>query len=262
MREQRTKGCCECRESRRRMEEEGRRGVLPLGADDNGGGFQARCASSAPKRAKISSMIEAWGELNVRETFAEAARAFTELVQRIPDDRWDGPGLGEWDLRALVGHTSRSLITVETYLGRPADSEEVPTPAAYYVAIAGTDHAAVAVRGLEAGQALGENPAQFVDELRMRVLAQVDAAGNPLIHTAAGGMYLENYLSTRTFELVVHSLDIAKAVPDIEPPEFSDQLLSEVARVSATAAVLLGHGVALLLALTGREPASPGFSMV
>jgi hypothetical protein len=177
-------------------------------------------------------MIEAWGELNVRETFAEAARAFTELVQRIPDDRWDGPGLGEWDLRALVGHTSRSLITVETYLGRPADSEEVPTPAAYYVAIAGTDHAAVAVRGLEAGQALGENPAQFVDELRMRVLAQV------------------------------HSLDIAKAVPDIEPPEFSDQLLSEVARVSATAAVLLGHGVALLLALTGREPASPGFSMV
>ena len=29
-------------------------------------------------------MIEAWGELNVRETFAEAARTFTELVQRIP----------------------------------------------------------------------------------------------------------------------------------------------------------------------------------
>ena len=214
------------------------------------------------KRAKISSMIEAWGELNVRETFAEAARAFTELVQRIPDGRWDGPGLGEWDLRSLVGHTSRSLITVETYLGRPADSEEVPTPAAYYVAIAGTDHAAVAVRGLEAGQALGENPAQFVDELRERVLAQVDDAGNPLIQTAAGGMHLESYLSTRTFELVVHSLDIATAVPDIEPPEFSDQLLSEVARVGATAAVLLGHGVELLLALTGRAPTSPGFSMV
>src|SRR5829696_9826943 len=206
---------------RRRMEEEGSRGVLPLGATTTAADSSAM-REQRTKRAKISSMIDAWGELNVRETFAEAARAFTELVQRIPDDRWAGPGLGEWDLRALVGHTSRSLITVETYLGRPADSEEVPTPAAYYVAIAGTDHAAVAVRGLEAGQALGENPAQFVDELRMRVLAQVDAAGNPLIHTAAGGMHLENYLSTRTFELVVHSLDIAKAVPDIEPPEFSD----------------------------------------
>ena len=207
-------------------------------------------------------MIEAWGELNVRETFAEAARAFTELVQRIPDGRWDGPGLGEWDLRSLVGHTSRSLITVETYLRRPAESEEVPTPAAYYVAIAGTDHAAVAVRGREAGRALGENPAQFVDELRQRVLAQVDAAGNPLIQTAAGGMQLENYLSTRTFELVVHSLDIARAVSDIEPPEFSDQLLSEIARVGATAAVLRGRGVELLLGLTGRDALSPDFSMV
>ncbi len=207
-------------------------------------------------------MIEAWGELNVRETFAEAARTFTELVGRIPEGRWDDPGLGEWDLRSLVGHTSRSLITVETYLGRPAEIEEVPTAAAYYVAIADIDSAAVADRGRQAGYALGGHPAQFVDALRERVLAQVDTAGNPLIQTVAGGMRLENYLSTRTLELVVHSLDIAAAVPDIEPPEFSDQLLSEVARVAATAAVLRGRGVELVLALTGRGTLSPGFSIV
>jgi len=207
-------------------------------------------------------MIEAWGELNVRETFAEAARTFTELVGRIPEGRWDDPGLGEWDLRSLVGHTSRSLITVEQYLGQPADIEEVPTAAAYYVAIADIDNAAVADRGRQAGQALGRHPAQFVDALRERVIAQVDTAGNPLIQTAAGGMHLESYLSTRTFELVVHSLDIAAAVPDVEPPEFSDQLLSELARVAATAAVLRGRGVELLLAVTGRAALSPGFSIV
>ncbi len=172
------------------------------------------------------------------------------------------PGLGEWNLRALVGHTSRSLVTVETYLAQPVETEEVPTSAAYYVAIAGIDHAAVVGRGVEAGQALGENPAEFVDVLAERVLAQVDTAGNPLIHTAAGGMHLETYLSTRTLELVVHSLDIAAAVSDIEPPEFSDQLLSEVARVAATAAVLRGTGVELMLALTGRASLSPGFSIV
>ena len=143
-----------------------------------------------------------------------------------------------------------------------ADVDDVPTAAGYYVAIAETDHAAVAVRGVEAGQALGENPAEFVDALAQRVLAQVDTAGDPLIMTAAGGMRLESYLSTRTFELVVHSLDIAAAVPRIEPPEFSDQLLSEVARVAATAAVLLGRGVELLRAMTGRGTLSPGFSMV
>ena len=207
-------------------------------------------------------MIEAWGELNVRETFAEAARAFVDLVRRLPQDRWDGPGLGEWDLRSLVGHTSRSLVTVETYLRQPVDTEEVPTPAAYYVAIADLDNAAVAERGRQAGQALGENPAEFVDALAQRVIAQVETAGNPLIHTAAGGMRLENYLSTRTFELVVHGLDIAAAVPDVEPPEFSDQLLSEVARVAATAAVLRGSGVELMLALTGRATLRPGFSVV
>jgi uncharacterized protein (TIGR03083 family) len=207
-------------------------------------------------------MIEAWGELNVRETFAEAARTFVDLVRRLPHDRWDGPGLGEWDLRSLVGHTSRSLVTVETYLRQPVDTEEVPTPAAYYVAIADLDDAAVVDRGRQAGQALGANPAEFVDALAQRVRAQVETAGNPLMHTAAGGMRLENYLSTRTFELVVHSLDIAAAVPDVEPPEFSDQLLSEVARVAATAAVLRGSGVELLLALTGRAALSPGFSMV
>ena len=207
-------------------------------------------------------MIEAWGELNVRETFAEAARTFAALVARIPEDRWDGPGLGEWNLRALVGHTSRSLVTVETYLAQPVETEEVPTAAAYYVAIAGIDHAAVVGRGVEAGHALGENPAEVVDVLAERVLALVDTAGNPLIHTAAGGMHLESYLSTRTLELVVHSLDIAAAVADIEPPEFSDQLLSEVARVAATAAVLRGRGVELMLALTGRASLSPGFSIV
>jgi len=207
-------------------------------------------------------MIEAWGELNVRETFEEAARTFVNLVQRIPQGRWDGPGLGEWNLRALVGHTSRSLVTVETYLGQPVETEEVPGPAAYYVGIAGIDHAGVVGRGVAAGQALGENPAQFVADLAERVLAEVDNAGNPLIHTAAGGMHLESYLPTRTLELVVHSLDIAAAVPDIEQPEFSDQLLGEVARVAATAGVLLGHGVEMMLAFTGRGTLSPGFSVV
>jgi uncharacterized protein (TIGR03083 family) len=207
-------------------------------------------------------MVETWGALSVRENFVEAAQTFADLVRRIPDDRWHGPGLGEWDLRALVGHTSRSLVTVETYLDRPADTEDVATPSAYYVAIAKTDHAAVAIRGVEAGRALGEKPTEFIDALAKRVLEKVDTSGNPLIHTAAGGMRLESYLSTRTFELVVHSLDIAAAVPDIEPPEFSDPLLSEVATVGATAAVLLGRGVELVLALTGRAMLSPGFSMV
>jgi uncharacterized protein (TIGR03083 family) len=210
----------------------------------------------------MSSMTVVWSEPDVRETFAEAAQAFADLVRRIPDNRWDGPGLGEWNLRSLVGHTSRSLITVETYLDQPAEAEELSTAAAYYLAAAGIDPASVVGRGVAAGKALGDTPAEFVDALVRRVLALLTTVGNPLINTAAGGMRLENYLPTRSFELVVHSLDIAAAVSDIEGPKFSDQLLSEVARVAATTAVLLGRGVEMMLALTGRAALRPGFSVV
>jgi uncharacterized protein (TIGR03083 family) len=207
-------------------------------------------------------MAVVWSEPDVRETFTEAAQAFADLVRRIPDDRWDGPGLGQWNLRSLVGHTSRSLITVETYLDQPAESEELPTAAAYYVAIARIDPESVVGRGVAAGEALGDDPAQFVDSLVRRVPVLLKTVGNPLINTAAGGMRLENYLPTRSFELVVHSLDIAAAVSDIDGPEFNDQLLSEVARVAATTAVLLGRGIEMMLALTGRATLRPGFSVV
>jgi hypothetical protein len=66
-----------------------------------------------------------------RVTFAEAAQAFAVLVRAVPADAWDGPGLGEWDLRSLVGHTSRSLITVETYLSQSANREDVVSAAGY-----------------------------------------------------------------------------------------------------------------------------------
>ena len=63
--------------------------------------------------------------------FASAARSFAELVREIGAGAWDGPGLGDWDLRSLVGHTSRSLITVSTYLQTSAEQEDVTTPRAY-----------------------------------------------------------------------------------------------------------------------------------
>jgi hypothetical protein len=43
----------------------------------------------------------------------DAARWFVRTAALVAD-RWDRPGLGEWDVRALVGRTSRALLTVET----------------------------------------------------------------------------------------------------------------------------------------------------
>lgn len=55
-----------------------------------------------------------WAQLpeSPGRSFLLAADAFVDLVDRVPDDRWNGPGLGDWDLRALIGHAARAISTV------------------------------------------------------------------------------------------------------------------------------------------------------
>jgi uncharacterized protein (TIGR03083 family) len=197
---------------------------------------------------------------SVEDHFSEAARAYAGLVAAIAPEQWTAPGLGEWDLRALVGHTSRSLITVETYLGQPAVTEQLTSPAAYLAAIGTVDPASVADRGRAAGEALGDDPTGFVRVLVDRVLPLVTGDHDPLITTVGGGMRLRQYLPTRTFELVVHGMDIAAAagVPDDLPAA----AVAEATVLAARVAAALGDGPPVLRALTGRGGLPAGFSVV
>jgi uncharacterized protein (TIGR03083 family) len=200
----------------------------------------------------------------VRTTFAAAARSLPGLVDRIPPGAWDGPGLGDWDLRALVGHTSRSLTTVLSYLERPAAHEDVPSAAAYYSFVAraiGADPAAVTERGRQAGIALGDQPALTIRALVDDALAALDdVTGDPVIETIAGGMRVDAYLPTRTFELAVHSLDIAAAIGI--PGSLPADVLTGALQLAAEIATLRGDGEGLLLSLTGRRPLADGYSVV
>jgi uncharacterized protein (TIGR03083 family) len=201
----------------------------------------------------------------VTAVYASAAGNFAELVRRIPAAAWGGPGLGDWDLRALVGHTSRSLTTVSTYLQTTAAREDVTSAAEYYVKVTpsalGIDPAAVAERGRQAGRDLGDDPAGTVADLVARALADLEAVEDPLIEVIGGlGIRLRNYLPTRTFELAVHGLDIARAAGiDYSPPA---DVLTEATRLAAEVAVISGQGPQVLLALTGRQPLPPSFSIV
>lgn len=209
--------------------------------------------------------MSAWSGANATTlaAFEAAATGFVDLVATI-DGGWEAPGLGVWDLRALVGHTSRSLVTVTTYLDRPAATEDLLTPAHYVAAtteMAATDADAVAERGRQAGRDLGPDPAAAVADLAAAALARVRAAEpEDLLTTIGGGMRLRNYLPTRTFELVVHGYDIADAVGiDVDP---GDVALAEATGVAAAVAVRLDHGVDLLRGLTGRGPWPEGFVVV
>jgi uncharacterized protein (TIGR03083 family) len=198
-------------------------------------------------------------------TFASAATAFARLVHDIPSSKWDGPGLGEWDLRSLVGHTSRSLITVSTYLQTTADREDLATPQEYYARVnpsaLGMDPAAVLERGRQAGRELGDDPAAAVDGLVEQALGELARAGDPLIQVIGGlGIRLHTYLPTRVFELAVHSLDVARAAGlSFTLPE---DALADAAVLATRVGVALGQGETVLSALTGRVALPAGFSVV
>jgi hypothetical protein len=89
----------------------------------------------------------------------------------------------------------------------------------------------------------------------------LSGAGDPLIAVIGGlGIRLHSYLPTRTFELAVHGLDIARAVGvSFALPA---EVLEEATMLAARVAVAEGHGEAVLMALTGREGLPPSFSIV
>jgi hypothetical protein len=186
-------------------------------------------------------------------TYLEAAGSFVDLVGTLPSPL-AGPGLGDWDLRSLVGHTARSLVTVSEYLRRPAAELELESAAEYVARLAeAADDPGVTRRGVQAGERLGDDPP---DAVRLLLDAVIDDLGgadpDQLVTTYAGGMRLRDYLPTRTFELVVHCLDIAAAVPARWTPPGA--ALSEAVQLAAEVAVRRGEGTLLLRLVTGREP--------
>jgi len=194
--------------------------------------------------------------------FGDAARFLVDVVTAINDDAWERPGLGAWTVRDLAGHASRALLTVETYLHRGAEQEDVTSPEAYFAVVkkGAVDPSAIAQRGREAGAALGPDLATAVGEIAERVTGLVrEATGDELVATAAGGMRLRTYLPTRTFELVVHGLDLERAT-GVSVPVPANALDASVLLAVGVAGEL-GTGIEVLQALTGRVPLSATYSI-
>jgi uncharacterized protein (TIGR03083 family) len=206
----------------------------------------------------------------IRSTFEQAARGFSELVAEVEPDQWSWPALGDWDVRSLVGHTSRALATIAAYVDRPAAGPALDGPVAYYLAALGTDperasrreiDRAIAERGRQAGAELGADPASAVDALVDRTLAVVEASSDDRpVHTPVGPMTLAAYLPTRTFELTVHGLDLARAV-DREPPAVLAEPIQVCCLIAAEVAARRPGAAELLLELTGRPRRRPVSSL-
>ena len=184
-----------------------------------------------------------------REAFEQAVPFFVEAVDRIRPDEWETLALGVWNVRDLVGHTSRAMLTVEQYATVGADRTGFGT----------ADD--IAERGREAGRALGDDPAGAVREIAARVLGLVKGLSDDHpMRTPAGERPLVRYLRSRVTELTIHTVDLADALGlEARAPE-------ECWRVTlyglADMAVRGGTAKEVVFALTGRSALDDGFSLV
>ncbi|MCZ6785260.1 MAG: maleylpyruvate isomerase N-terminal domain-containing protein [Proteobacteria bacterium] len=194
-----------------------------------------------------------------KEAYKQAARFFVETVARVRPGQWDDVGLGEWNVRDLVGHTSRSLTRIEEFCAQPAEQATVLSAAEHYRLPADNDE--IAARGREAGAELGDDPAAAVRTAADRVLPLLDGFSEDMVISYPNGsIRLGDYLETRVVELTVHTLDLANAIgADAEAP---DEALSVTLHLLADLAVASGQGAALALAATGRGLLPDRFSLM
>lgn len=196
---------------------------------------------------------------------------FTEVVSAIPPGRLGELALGSWSVQNLIGHASRALSTIEDYCGQRAPGEQISGPAAYFVAAGAPALGSeareligknIAERGKRSGEALGDDPASAVRLLARRVVSLVENSGDltPMA-TALGPMTLVDYLPTRTFELTVHSLDLAGALNLTVPRELEPAITASLVLAAEVAAAGNDAGQ-VLLALCGRGPLPVPFTVV
>jgi uncharacterized protein (TIGR03083 family) len=201
------------------------------------------------------------GDVDAREAFCQAARWYRSLVLGLRLDQLDGPGLGEWNLRQLVAHGARALVTVAEYL-RPAapagtefaDDDPIAAAGSYYLSVRGRAglHEDVAERGRAEAERLGdallEEVAALVDRATDRVR---QAPAGAVFETRFGVIGSSAYLCTRTVELVVHGVDVAAAAGlEAEVPE---RAAAVTLAVLAELACQGGDAVTVIGALSGRR---------
>jgi hypothetical protein len=210
--------------------------------------------------------------MDYRRAFRSAAVSFADLLARVPADRWDGPGLGDWTLRELAAHaTSSGLRQVPAVLATPSAEITRATSEDYWLlarTVAPDVLAAARKASDEDARAHARtdpaDPAGWVGMVGDLVGLATQALGrvgdDDPVETPAGGMRVRDWLPTRTFELVVHGLDIAAAAR-IEL-HLTPDVYADTAAQAARTAAMAGAGPALLRALTGRTPLPPTFTIV
>ncbi len=202
-----------------------------------------------------------------REAFLTAARAAAALLaDPAVAAHWAGPSaLAEFRVSGLAGHLSSQIRHVTAFLGAPDPAGEPETLSAHYAAAdwigaAVDDEANVSTR-TNGERAAGAGPAALaadvaglVDELGA-ALPAASADRRVRLPWADRVLTLDDFLLTRTMEIVVHSDDLAVSV-GVPTPEFPVPVTQPVIGLLADISVQRHGALPLLRALSRTERAT------
>ncbi|EMF52427.1 MULTISPECIES: maleylpyruvate isomerase family mycothiol-dependent enzyme [Streptomyces] len=139
--------------------------------------------------------------------------------------------LGAWTVRDLAAHLTMAVESVSRALERPEPPKAELSPLDYASATAA--HASAIAEGSHGLAEAHPDLVALYAEVERRITDALAAAPRGrVIDTRAGGMLLDDYLVTRTVELVVHTDDLNAAVPGLNVP-YDRHALATCVRVLA-----------------------------
>ena len=202
-------------------------------------------------------------EESARDWFEGATAFALDIFEKIPDSKWEEPGLGEWTVRELAAHTIRAWRTTLSYLDEALSADE-PIPAETYFAqaLTGPDvHVGVMLRGRDDARSLADPSATAKSIAREALQRVANETNDRLVPSRFGPLPLPEYLRTRAFELTVHGLDLARAA-GVDIPASAAQHIHAATKLAIEVAAARQLSLPALLALTGRESLPEGFTVL
>ena len=195
--------------------------------------------------------------MDTLQPFEGAARAVEASIASVED--WDAPGLGEWSVAELVAHLIRAADRITHYLAQPVDGE---VPVCDRVEYFRFDHRAAATGVADRSRAdaarIGTDAlaSTFTAAWTATTAALRTEPADRIVPTFMGPMTLEEYSATRVLELVVHGLDLCRALDVPERTDPTALAMTERILRSLLDGDMPGGltGTAFVMAATGRDP--------
>jgi uncharacterized protein (TIGR03083 family) len=173
--------------------------------------------------------------LGPQEALLEQSRTVLAWLQDLPTELFDRPTvLPEWNVRQLVGH----LVLVHSSLAVSLEqrTKEAALPIHEFVTRYRRDVHMIMASTLEesAGLTGPEVLARLessIDDLAVKLTGNVQLSR--VIMTRRGPTTIEDYLATRIVEVVVHTDDLNRSLPEVRPATLQRGALARCTRTLA-----------------------------